>query len=207
MTGTALGVNSGKSTRTITFKNEAHKKFYMEYLQKCRYQDVYHKALVYCLGLNSDTRDHVDRIYDFKEGYVKPECLYEGWQTSGSMKVVRMAYNLYCNGTPSVLDIEDAERKLEECSSYTVEDFFAAAMQDIFGRQLKSVIRNTASIRIGRICMLKIRLQGTTNDIKWFKKILERDKRINVLDVSEPYANKGTKKYFRVYAEVEKNRQ
>ena len=87
------------------------------------------------------------------------------------------------------------------------KSFFAAAMQDIFGRQLKSVIRNTASIRIGRICMLKIRLQGTTNDIKWFKKILERDKRINVLDVSEPYANKGTKKYFRVYAEVEKNRQ
>lgn len=41
--------------------------------------------------------------------------------------------------------------------------------------------------------MLKIRLQGTTNDIKWFKKILERDKRINVLDVSEPYANKGKK--------------
>lgn len=55
--------------------------------------------------------------------------------------------------------------------------------------------------------MLKIRLQGTTNDIKWFKKILERDKRINVLDVSEAFANKGTKKYFRVYAEVEKNRQ
>lgn len=44
--------------------------------------------------------------------------------------------------------------------------------------------------------MLKIRLQGTTNDIKWFKKILERDKRINVLDVSEPYANKGTKSIF-----------
>ena len=50
----------------------------MEYLPNSEYQDVYHKALVYCLGLNSDTRDHVDRIYDFKEGYVKPECLYEG---------------------------------------------------------------------------------------------------------------------------------
>jgi len=48
--------------------------------------------------------------------------------------------------------------------------------------------------------MLKIRLQGTTNDIKWFKKI-------TVLDISETYANKGTKKYFRMYAEVEKNRQ
>lgn len=55
--------------------------------------------------------------------------------------------------------------------------------------------------------MLKIRLQGTTNDIKWFKKILERDKRIVLLGISEPFANKGTKKYFRVYAEVEKNRK
>lgn len=35
--------------------------------------------------------------------------------------------------------------------------------------------------------MLKIRLQGTTNDIKWFKKILERDKRITVLDISETW--------------------
>lgn len=54
--------------------------------------------------------------------------------------------------------------------------------------------------------MLKIRLQGTTNDIKWFRKILEQDRRINVLGISEPFVNKGTKKYFRVYAEVEKNR-
>lgn len=46
--------------------------------------------------------------------------------------------------------------------------------------------------------MLKIRLQGTTNDIKWFQKILQRDKRINVLEMSEKYANKGTKKYFGV---------
>lgn len=55
--------------------------------------------------------------------------------------------------------------------------------------------------------MLKIRLQGTTNDIKWFKKILERDKRINVLHVSEPFANKGTNRYVRVYAEIEKDRK
>lgn len=53
--------------------------------------------------------------------------------------------------------------------------------------------------------MLKIRLQGTTNDLKWYKKILERDNKIHVLQFSEPFANKGTKKYFRVYVEVEKN--
>ena len=54
--------------------------------------------------------------------------------------------------------------------------------------------------------MLKIRLQGTTNDIKWFRKILERNNKIKLLHFSEPFANKGTKKYFRVYVEVEKNR-
>ena len=36
---------------------------------------------------------------------------------------------------------------------------------------------------------------------------LNMNKRITVLDISETYANKGTRKYFRVYAEVEKNGQ
>lgn len=53
--------------------------------------------------------------------------------------------------------------------------------------------------------MLKIRLQGTTRDIKWFRKISERDKRIKVLEISEPFANKGTNKYFRVYACCKRN--
>ena len=75
MTGTALGANSGKSTRTITFKNEVHKKFYMEYLPKCRYQDVYHKALVYCLGLNSDTRDHAELLTTARLSAKTTSCL------------------------------------------------------------------------------------------------------------------------------------
>lgn len=107
MANTATGAEK-KNTRTITFKNEEHKKFYMKYLQKCRYQDEYHKALVYCLGLGDNTRTNVNRIYDFKTGCAKTECLREGWQTSGSAKIVRMAFNLYCNGTPSVFDSEDA---------------------------------------------------------------------------------------------------
>lgn len=53
--------------------------------------------------------------------------------------------------------------------------------------------------------MLKIRLQGTPKDILWFKKILERDKRIHLIEFSDMFSNKGTNKYFRVYAEVEKS--
>ena len=45
---------------------------------------------------------------------------------------------------------------------------------------------------------------GTKNDIKWFSKILQRNRKVNVLQISEPYANKGTNKYYRVYAEIEK---
>ena len=96
MASTAIGA-AGEDARTITFMNKEHKEFYLEYLPKCRWKDVYHKALVYCLGIDRDTRKHVNRIYDFKNGSVKPECLQEGWQTSGSVRVVRMAFNLYCN--------------------------------------------------------------------------------------------------------------
>ena len=53
--------------------------------------------------------------------------------------------------------------------------------------------------------MLKVRLMGTARDIKWFKKILIRDCRIDLLSISDmlPYPNSN--KYHRMYAEVQKN--
>ena len=53
--------------------------------------------------------------------------------------------------------------------------------------------------------MLKVRLMGTARDIKWFKKILIRDNRINLLSISDmlPYPN--SERYHRMYAEVQKN--
>ena len=87
MTNTALRAGNSNS-RTITFKSKEHEKFYEEYLEKCRYQDVYHQALVYCLGIDRDTRENVNKIYNFKTGCVKTECLQEGWQTSGSLRIV-----------------------------------------------------------------------------------------------------------------------
>lgn len=52
--------------------------------------------------------------------------------------------------------------------------------------------------------MLKIRLQGTTKDIWWFKMILEKHSGIRVLQISDIFSNKGTNRYFRTYAEVER---
>ena len=64
MTNTALRAENSNS-RTIIFKSREHEKFYEEYLKKCRYQDVYHRALVYCLGIDRDTRNNVNKIYNF----------------------------------------------------------------------------------------------------------------------------------------------
>ena len=105
MTNTALSAKAEQIAQNVTFRNEEHKKFFLTYLPKCRYGDVYHVALVYCLGIDADTRRNIKAIYDFKTGCVKTEfkgnlmiALHDGWITSGSAKVVRMAFNLYNKG-------------------------------------------------------------------------------------------------------------
>lgn len=143
MSSTALGAE-----KAIIFISNAHEKFYYDKLKEVRCQDVYHKALVYCLGISDDTRRNIYSIYDFKTGCVKTECLHEGWQTSGSVRVVRMAFNLYCNGTPSVLDYDDAEEQVDECRRYTVEELFCCAYAPYFGRRYRFVTRNTQHITI-----------------------------------------------------------
>lgn len=121
----------------IVFKDVEHKEFFLEQLTRCRYKDVYHAALVYTLGINRDTRDHVNRIYDFETGCVKPECLHEGWQTSGSTRVVRMAFNLYCNGTPSVTDYDTPDDRLDECMKYAADELFCCGDAPFFWQALK----------------------------------------------------------------------
>lgn len=137
---------------------------------------MYHKALCYCIGMNEDTRRNVDRIYNFKTGCVKPECLHEGWQTSGSAKVVRMAFNLYCNGTPSVDDEQGTEEQVDECRRYSVEDLFCCCYAPYFWQAIQ--IRYPEYATYNKICMqcleemidVKDSIDGNKNDITWFKK-------------------------------------
>lgn len=116
----------------IRFVDEEHLRFYEENMKKVRYDDVYHRALVYCLGISKDTREHIESIYDFKTGLVKPECLKEGWQTSGSVRVVRLGFNLYCNSTPSVTEDMKKENAVKECSLYNVEEIFCCSYAPYF---------------------------------------------------------------------------
>jgi len=48
---------------------------------------------------------------------------------------------------------------------------------------------------------------GTKSDIVWFQKIMQRHPRVEVLELSESYSNKGTDKYYRSYAEIKKRKE
>ena len=94
-------------------------------------------ASVRTLWFSSDTRRNINRIYDLATGNVKTECLRKGWQTSGSMRVVRMAFGLYCNHTPSVYDYETPEEQLDECRRYTVVDLFCCSYAPYFWQAIQ----------------------------------------------------------------------
>lgn len=140
-TATSAKINpncfADRNAGNITFKDREHEKFYLTYLSKCREQDVYQKALVYCLGISADTRNNIDQIYDFKSGNVNTECLHKGWITSGSARVIRMAFNLYCNSAPSIDDYDDAEEQLGEYKHYTVENLFCCGYAPYFWEAIK----------------------------------------------------------------------
>ena len=55
--------------------------------------------------------------------------------------------------------------------------------------------------------MLKIRLMGTKNDIKWFERFLKRNTKLEVTEFSDLFENKGTNRFYRVYAEVKKSNE
>ena len=79
----------------IKFMNKEHKDFFCRNLLKCRELDIYHMALIYCLGIDRTVREHFENVYDLKAGLIRTEALQEGWQTSGSKRAIRLAFNLY----------------------------------------------------------------------------------------------------------------
>lgn len=88
--------------KEVQFVDDEHEKFFLDNIVRCRYEEVYHHTLIYCLGISETTRRNIDSIYDFATGCIKTECLCEDWQTSGSIRIVRLAFCLYCDGTLSV---------------------------------------------------------------------------------------------------------
>lgn len=104
------------------YRDKQHREFYIHYLSKCRCQDTYHGALVYCLGIDENVRKHIYDVYDFGSGCIKTECLHHGWQTANSRKTVRLAINLYTDRAASIYDYDNQDGQLRECRCYSVSE-------------------------------------------------------------------------------------
>ena len=52
--------------------------------------------------------------------------------------------------------------------------------------------------------MVKMRLQGTKEDMEWLEEQLAQLHNVQITESSELFSNKGTNKYFRKYLEIEK---
>lgn len=81
----------------MLFKDEQHKKSYEEFkLRACISEyDKERQSLFYLLSILDDTRKHINDLYDFKENWIKHEGLSASWQTGGTTKITKLAFNLY----------------------------------------------------------------------------------------------------------------
>jgi hypothetical protein len=83
----------------IKFKDSEHEEAFNNFMAKAKVQD-YDKertALFYTLALFDDTRKHINDLYDFEENWIELDGLHKGWQTGGTTKATKLAFNLYNN--------------------------------------------------------------------------------------------------------------
>ena len=113
----------------IRFADEAHRAFYIEHSQKLQ-PDAYLRSLIYTLGICRDTRRNFGSIYDDRKRAIIPDAICQPWQTGSSLKVTRLAFQLFTDTTPtaSLGDVHD----IDECKRYSVSDIFCCSFAPYF---------------------------------------------------------------------------
>ena len=119
----------------VCFADKKHLDFYSEQTSKLK-ADCYLKALIYTLGICDDTRRRFDTIYNAKDRSIVPETLYAEWQTGGSVKLTRLAFQLFTDTVPTARTYDETENKVVEdfieCKRYSVSDVFCCGYAPYF---------------------------------------------------------------------------
>lgn len=120
------------------FINKEHEDAYNLFVKKSHIysDDTERKSLFYLLAMLDDTRKHIKDLYDFKNNWIKVEGFNKGWQTSGTVAVTRLAFNLY-NGFKG----ED-----DSICRVTPLDIFSS-----LGGEYLDCMLNAIKIRMGRV--------------------------------------------------------
>ena len=121
----------------ILFRDKKHEELFYSLIKKMKRKDCYHGQAAYLLGLDEVIRDHINRVFDFDEDIIKPECIYEPWQTGTSKKSTRLLFNLW-NSTYKDIEPEadpedededeDIQERVERSSQYyAVDEIFCCS--------------------------------------------------------------------------------
>lgn len=108
------------------FIDDEHSDFYARMIKQLKQPDVYHRALIYTIGISDVTREHVRQIYDIGEREIRPECLEDSWQTGTTRKICLLAFNLFNGYT----DHDDPRAS-------TPEDLFACEYAPFFAHAIE----------------------------------------------------------------------
>lgn len=79
----------------LPWESAQHEQFFYDAIQKSGNADAYHQAIFYVLGCSPDARGNINSLFDFKEDSIHIEGLNAGWQTGGTRRLCRLAFNLW----------------------------------------------------------------------------------------------------------------
>jgi len=109
----------------MRFKNNYHETKYNEFIGRLGSKaDVYHKALFYLLAIEDSLAENIRSLYDFKTNEILFEGLNGGFQTSGTLRITRLAFNLFSSSTLSGELISEDEGYKDDAGSYAPDVIF-----------------------------------------------------------------------------------
>ena len=100
----------------MILRNNEHKQRYLDLLGRMKRKDAYHRSAAYLMALANLVPNDV---FDFERDCIKPEGLYEDWQTSSSRKATRLMFNLWNGRT-----VDDQDCPETSCY-YAVDEIFS----------------------------------------------------------------------------------
>lgn len=122
----------------IKFIDKEHEKFFSEKFKEAQIYgktDIYYKSLIYTLSICETTREHFNEIFDIKTSKINLNCIETGWQTSTSLKVTRMALNLWNH---SLMFDSEADLENERISThYAPSEVFCCSYAPYFWEAIK----------------------------------------------------------------------
>lgn len=92
----------------MIFRSQTHKKKFQEYMYKIDptyIDDGYTPTMLYLQALLEDIVPHA-KMFDLEKRMIIPECLEEAYQTGGTAKLCRFAFNLW-NGYSEYSSVYD----------------------------------------------------------------------------------------------------